>query len=123
MIPDSDLDIYTKYFIMSIEDFGMYFENLDKMHISNWTVTILNSELENESNLQDKLVELFMSPKLNHWSCIKLWINVNTIKKYLKLCAKVNPFLFAISSSCLIEAVFSHIYSLLTKQRNIKVFN
>lgn len=95
MNPDSDLDIYTKYFIMSIEDFGMYFENLDRMHIPKWTVIPLNSELENESNLQDKLVELFMSPKLNHWSCIQLWINVNTINKYPKLCAELNPFLFA----------------------------
>ena len=45
------------------------------------------------------------------------WMNKNTVAKYLKLCAPVEPILLTFSSSYIIESENSQVHYLLSKQR------
>jgi hypothetical protein len=46
------------------------------------------------------------------------WYNVNTRDKYPKLATAAEPFILAFPSSHMVEAGFSHVSAVLSKQRN-----
>lgn len=56
--------------------------------------------------------------KLNHCSKVKTLVTTNTVNKYPKLSATVEPVFLAFPSSYMVETSFSHANVFLTKQKN-----
>ncbi|KRX40686.1 Protein ZBED8 [Trichinella murrelli] len=108
------------------KDFKIRFEDLENMTVPDWIITPFVIEIENANNefsLQEKHVEMIsadLEAKLlfKHKSLSEFWSNVNITTKYPKLSAAAQPFLLAFPSSYLVEAGFSHVNAILSKQRN-----
>ena len=63
-ISDCNLEIYIKHLENFKEDFKVYFENLEKIHVPDWIVTLFDLEIENadiESHVEDELVDLYVN--------------------------------------------------------------
>lgn len=124
-ISDSDVEIYIGHLEKLKEDFKIRFQDLESMQIPEWLVAPFDMQTDdicNESDLEDELMEmcedleakaLFKSKTLGEY-----WSNINTVTKYPKLRAAAEPFLLAFPTSYMVEVGFSHLNSILTKQRN-----
>ena len=86
------------------------------MHVPEWLVTPVDMEIDNkgyEADLEDELIKMHVDLeakaffKSNDFS--EYWSNINTVTKYPKLKAAVEPFLLAFPTSCMVEACFSHL--------------
>jgi len=95
--------------------------------VSDWILTQLDLEIENtdiDSQLQEELIDmtmnleakaLFRSKSLSdYW----YWSNENTVAKYPRIYAVIEPFLLAFPNLCMVKASFSHTNAILMKQRN-----
>ncbi|KRY13138.1 SCAN domain-containing protein 3 [Trichinella patagoniensis] len=95
------------------------------MTVPDWIIAPFDIETGNaniEFSLQEEHVEMSadLEAKLlfKHKSLSEFWSNVNITNKYPKLSAAAQPFLLAFPSSYLVEAGFSHVNAILSKQRN-----
>jgi len=60
-IVDSDLEIYAKYLKILSEDFKVLFEDLQRMRVPEWIVTLFDFNVQNadiNSQLQDELTDM-----------------------------------------------------------------
>ncbi|KRZ66133.1 SCAN domain-containing protein 3 [Trichinella papuae] len=124
-VSDRDLEIYINHLEKLREDFKIRFEDLENMTVPDWIIKPFDIEIENaniEFLLQEKHVEMSadLEAKLlfKHKSFSEFWSNVNITTKYPKLSAAAQTFLLAFPSSNLVEAGFSHVNGILSKQRN-----
>ncbi|KRX42099.1 SCAN domain-containing protein 3 [Trichinella murrelli] len=124
-VSDRDLEIYINHLEKLEEDFKIRFEDLESMTVPDWIIAPFDIETGNaniEFSLQEEHVEMSadLEAKLlfKHKSLSEFWSNVNITNKYPKLSAAAQPFLLAFPSSYLVEAGFSHVNAILSKQRN-----
>ena len=95
-------------------------ENID---IPDWIIAPFSTQTDNvDINIQDELAELLPdleAKTLNKNLTIhKFWTNINIKEKYVKLYDMAEPFMLAFPSSYMVEVGFSHVNSILTKNRN-----
>ncbi|KRX25624.1 SCAN domain-containing protein 3 [Trichinella nelsoni] len=124
-VSDRDLEIYINHLEKLEEDFKIRFEDLESMTVPDWIIAPFDIQTGNaniEFSLQEEHVEMSadLEAKLlfKHKSLSEFWSNVNITNKYPKLSAAAQPFLLAFPSSYLVEAGFSHVNAILSKQRN-----
>lgn len=75
-------------------------------------------DLQLQEDLFDMTMDLEAKALLRRKSLSDYWRSVNTVVKYPRLCAVVEPFLLYFPSSNIVEAGFNHVSAILTKQRN-----
>jgi len=78
----------------------------------------LSVEPECEYELAELSVDIAVTAVFESRSLSDIWHNVNTRDKYPKFAAAAEPFLLAFSSSYMVEAGFSHVNAILSKQHN-----
>ena len=124
-ISDDDIEIFTNHLGNLQYDFRVRFKDLENMTIPEWIITPFDVKFENlsvEPECEYELVELSVDiaakAVFESRSLSDFWYNVNTREKYPKLGAAAEPFLLAFPSSYMVEAGFSHINAILSKQRN-----
>lgn len=124
-ISDGDLEIYLTHLENLIEDFKVRFEDLAKMKVREWILTPFEVEIGNpdialhlEEEFTEMAVDLGASALFKRKGLREFWINENNVAKYPQLCAVFKPFLLAFPSSYMVEAGFSHVNAVLTKQRS-----
>jgi hypothetical protein len=95
------------------------------MTIPEWIITPFDVKFENlsvepecEYELAELSVDIAAIAVFESRSLSDFWYNVNTRDKYRKLAAAAEPFLLVFPSSCMMEAGFSHVDEILSKQRN-----
>ena len=95
------------------------------MTIPEWIITPFDVKFENlsvepecEYELAELSVDIAAKAMFESRSLSDFWYNVNTRDKYRKLAAAAEPFLLVFPSSCMMEAGFSHVDEILSKQRN-----
>ena len=124
-ISDDDIEIFTNHLGNLQDDFGVRFKDLENMTIPEWIITPFDVKFENRSvepECEYELAELSMDIAakfvFESRSLSDFWYNVNTRDKYPKLAAAAEPFLLTFPSSYMVEAGFSHVNAILSKQRN-----
>ncbi|XP_003369530.1 putative zinc finger protein [Trichinella spiralis] len=125
-VSDQDLETYINHLEKLEEDFKIGFEDLESMTVPDWIIAPFDIETGNaniEFSLQEEHVEMSADLEaellFKHKSLSKFWSSVNITNKYPKLSAAAQPFLLAFPSSYQVEAGFSHVNAILSKQRNI----
>ena len=95
------------------------------MHVPDWLPTPFDLKIDNigyESDLEDEHIEMHVDLEAKALFKIKklseYWHNINTATKYIRLRAADKPFLLAFPTSYMVEASLSHVFTILTKQRN-----
>jgi len=124
-ISDNDIEIFTNHLGNLQDDFRIWFKDLENMTIPEWIITPFDVKFENlsvepecEYELAELSVDIAAKAVFESRSLSDFWYNVNTRDKYPKLSAVAEPFLLAFPSSYMVEAGFSHVNAILSKQRN-----
>lgn len=122
-IKDEDSEIYTNHFQKLSDDFKLRFVDLENIDIPDWIIEPFSAQIDNvDINIQDELAELLSDLEaktlIKNLTIHKFWTNINIKQKYVKLYEMAQPFMLAFPSSYMVEAGFSHVNSILTKNRN-----
>jgi len=124
-ISDDDIEIFTNHLGNLQDDFGVRFKDLENMTIPEWIITPSDVKFENRSvepecehELAELSVDIAAKAAFKSRSLSDFWHKVNTRDKYPKLAAAAEPFLLAFPSSYMVEAGFSHVNAILSKQCN-----
>ena len=123
-ISNDQVEAYVSHLEKLGEDFKIRFKDMEEMRVPEWIITPFDTNIENgiAPDLCDELIEMSVDIEaktlFKNKSMVDYWTNINITNKYHKLCAAAEPFLLAFPSTYLVEAGFSHINSILTKQRN-----
>jgi len=124
-ISDDDIEIFTNHLGNLQDDFRVRFKDLENMTIPEWIITPFDVKFENlsvepecEYELAELSVDIAVKGVFDSRSLSDFWCNVNTRDKYPKLAAAAEPFLLVFPSSYMVEAGFSHVSAILSKQRN-----
>jgi len=119
------IEIFTNHLGNLQDDFSIRFKDLENMTIPEWIITPfdvkfedLSVEPECEYELAELSVDIAAKAVFESRSLSDFWYNVNTRDKYSKLTAAAEPFLLAFPSSYMVEAGFSHVNAILSKQCN-----
>jgi len=122
---DDDIEIFTNHLGNLQDDFGVRFKDLENMTIPEWIITPFDVKFENlsvepecEYELAELSVEIAAKTVFESRSLSDFWHKVNTRDRYPKLAAAAKPFLLAFPSSYMVEAGFSHVSAILSKQSN-----
>ena len=118
-----DLEVYISHLDKLRENFKIRFWDLDNMQVPEWPVIPFDMKIDNkgyESDLEDELIEIRVDFEaitlLKSRSLAEYCSNINIANKYPKLRAAAEQFLLAFPTSCIVEAGFSHVNAVLTKQ-------
>jgi len=124
-ISDDYIEIFTNHLGNLQVDFRVRFKDLENMTIPEWIITPFDVKFENlsvepecEYELAELSVVIAAKAVFESRSLSDFWYNVNARDKYPKLAVAAEPFLLAFPSSYMVEAGFSHVDAILSKQRN-----
>jgi hypothetical protein len=117
---DDELMIYVTHLEKLIGDMEMRFADLLQLQIPDWVLTLENLDLMNyPADIQEELIEVQNDEEVrvamkNGFS--SAWLHFHD--RYPKLFVIAQPLLLTFPTSYMVEASFSHVVMLLSKQRN-----
>jgi len=124
-ISDDDIEIFTNHLGNLQDDFHIQFKDVENMTVPEWIITLIEVKFENisvepecEYELAELSVDIAAKVVFESGSLSDFWYNVNTRDNYPKLAAAAERFLLGFPSSYMVEAGFSHVNVILSKQCN-----